>query len=62
VPAQLTFPRPRLQVPRRNEMASYAADKASTSSGSGEGKHHRGFALDEKRRAALAEIDSAKFS
>lgn len=42
-------------------MASFAAnDKVSTSSGSAEGKH--GYALDEKRRAALAEVDSAKFS
>lgn len=43
-------------------MASYAVDKVSTSSDSAEGKHVPTYALDEKRRAALAEIDSAKFS
>ena len=41
-------------------MASYAVDKVSTSSE--EGKHIPTYALDEKRRAALAEVDSAKFS
>lgn len=42
---------------------SYAVDKASTSSGS-EPKGHvaPAFNLDEKRRAALAEVDNAKFS
>ena len=43
-------------------MASYAVDKVSTSSGSAEGKHLPGYTLDEKRRAALAEVDNAKFS
>ncbi|PSR71362.1 hypothetical protein PHLCEN_2v12738 [Hermanssonia centrifuga] len=42
-------------------MASYAVDKASTSSDSGKG-HASGYTLDEKRRAALAEVDNAKFS
>lgn len=44
-------------------MASYAVDKVSTSSDSAEGKQaHHGYTLDEKRRAALAEVDNAKFS
>ncbi|GJF00063.1 Inorganic phosphate transporter [Phanerochaete sordida] len=44
-------------------MATYTGDKVSTSSGSAEGgKHMPGYTLDEKRRAALAEVDSAKFS
>ena len=44
-------------------MASYPADKHSTDSDSGEGgKHLPTYTLDEKRRAALSEVDSAKFS
>ncbi|EKM58403.1 uncharacterized protein PHACADRAFT_207229 [Phanerochaete carnosa HHB-10118-sp] len=44
-------------------MATYQGDKVSTSSGSAEGgKRLPGYTLDEKRRAALAEVDSAKFS
>ncbi|KAH9945214.1 phosphate transporter [Epithele typhae] len=43
-------------------MASYAADKASTSSADAPVARSNAYALDEKRRAALAEIDSAKFS
>lgn len=46
--------------------SSYVVDKASTSSAEGQIPHltkgATGYALDEKRRAALAEIDSAKFS
>lgn len=62
---------PRSQPPscRSFEMASYAADKTSTSSAEDTvPKLTRGapssdvYALDEKRRAALAEIDEAKFS
>ena len=42
---------------------SYAVDKASTSSDSDpKGPHAAAFTLDEKRRAALAEVDNAKFS
>ena len=44
-------------------MASYAADKLSTSSSDQEKVHEQGaYSLDERRRAALAEVDSAKFS
>ena len=50
-------------------MASYAVDKTSTSSADepipklGKGAvTSDSYALDEKRRAALAEIDQAKFS
>ncbi|KAH9847515.1 phosphate transporter [Lenzites betulinus] len=48
--------------------SSYVADKNSTSSAEDQlpklskGPHSNAYALDEKRRAALAEIDSAKFS
>lgn len=41
-------------------MATFVNDKASTSSDGV--KQANGYALDEKRRAALAEVDSAKFS
>ena len=44
--------------------SQYVADKASTSSADvpvALGKN-TGYALDEKRRAALQEIDTAKFS
>ncbi|KIP08236.1 hypothetical protein PHLGIDRAFT_117441 [Phlebiopsis gigantea 11061_1 CR5-6] len=41
-------------------MATFANDKVSTSSE--EGKHVPGYTLDERRRAALAEVDNAKFS
>ena len=42
---------------------SYAVDKASTSSDTDpKGQPSTSFALDEKRRAALAEVDNAKFS
>lgn len=41
---------------------SYAVDKASTSSDIGKGANVAAFTLDEKRRAALAEVDNAKFS
>ncbi|KAK7690638.1 hypothetical protein QCA50_005737 [Cerrena zonata] len=43
-------------------MASYAADKLSTSSSDQEKVHEHVYSLDERRRAALAEIDNAKFS
>ena len=43
-------------------MATFANDKVSTSSDSAEDKHVPGYTLDEKRRAALAEVDNAKFS
>lgn len=46
-------------------MASYPADKASTSSIDQKvlpPPDDNAYTLDEKRRAALAEIDSAKFS
>ena len=42
--------------------SSYVADKASTSSADAHLANGAGYALDEKRRAALAEIDSASFS
>ena len=46
--------------------SSYVVDKADTSSSEDQMPHlggkARSYALDEKRRAALAEIDSAKFS
>lgn len=41
--------------------SSYVADKASTSSAEAPVSRDA-YALDEKRRAALAEIDTAKFS
>ena len=44
-------------------MATFATDKASTSSSDRKGAvPDRSYALDEKRRAALAEVDNAKFS
>ena len=44
-------------------MATYAADKLSTSSSDQEKVHEQNaYTLDERRRAALAEIDNAKFS
>ena len=41
---------------------SFAVDKASTSSDSDPKGPAPAYTLDEKRRAALAEIDNAKFS
>ena len=41
---------------------SYAVEKASTSSDSEQKGHVVAYTLDEKRRAALAEVDNAKFS
>lgn len=41
--------------------AAYVNDKASTSSDVAS-KPVNGYNLDDKRRAALAEVDSAKFS
>ena len=41
---------------------SYAVDKASTTSDSEPKAHVAAVTLDEKRRAALAEVDNAKFS
>ena len=42
--------------------SSYVADKASTSSADAPATRPDAYALDEKRRAALAEIDTASFS
>lgn len=44
-------------------MASYGVEKASTNSSDQKVQvQDHSYALDEKRRAALAEVDNAKFS